>query len=382
MEYRRLGKSGLEVSALSLGAEHLEHADLATTREVVELAMDHGINYVDLFMATPDVRDHFGTVLQGKRERMHIAGHLGSALTDDGQYTPTRERQRAKDHFFDLLRRLHTDYVDVLFLHYVDEMEDLDNHILAPGGLLELAQELRQQGHARAIAMSSHTVPPALKIVKTGALDALMFPVNPAFDRMRGDENLGDVFDQGPNALIESHGAAHDRRELFLTCQEQQVGVVAMKPYGGGMLLSPDRNPGLPLTPVQCLHYALSQPGVSCVVPGCRNRQEMEAALAYLTASDADKDYAQVVASYRHSAAGACTYCNHCLPCPAGIDIAAIHQLYHEALYVDKAVALEAYGRLEHVASDCIACGQCAQRCPFQVDVVANMEACARLLEQ
>lgn len=380
MQYRRLGKSDLQVSALSLGAEHLEHADLATTRDVVDMAMEHGINYVDLFMATPDVRDHFGLILRGKRDKMQVAGHLGSALTADGQYTRTRNRQQAKDHFFDLLRRLHTDYIDVLYLHFVDEVEDLEQDILAPGGLLELAQELQRQGYARALAMSSHTVPPSLQIVKTGALDALMFPVNPAFDRMRGDVSLDDVFNQGPNAVIEAQGAAHERRELFLTCQEKQVGIVAMKPYGGGMLLSPDRNPGIPLTPVQCLHYALSQPGVSCVVPGCRNRAEMEAALAYLTASEQEKDYADAVASYRFSAAGACTYCNHCLPCPAGIDIAAVHRLYHEALYVNAEDAQRSYSQLPHTASDCIACGQCETRCPFQVGVIENMRACAELM--
>ena len=113
------------MSVVGLGAEHLEHASKDTIVAVVDEAVDNGVNYIDLFMASPNVRDNFGIALRNRRQKVMVAGHLGVALKN-GQYYKTRDRSLAEQYFDDLLTRLQTDYIDALMLHFVDEADDYE----------------------------------------------------------------------------------------------------------------------------------------------------------------------------------------------------------------------------------------------------------------
>ena len=169
-----------------------------------------------------------------------------------------------------------------------------------------------------------------------------------------------------------------ERDELYHACARHGVGIVAMKPYAAGWLFAPENAVGMALTPVQCLHYALSQPGVATVVPGCKTVEQMRAALAYLEAAKKRG----ITASSRPARCGraqCCMYCNHCLPCPAGIDIGAIARLGDAAGRGLTATLLEQYRLLAVRASACTNCGLCRERCPFSVDPAANMRRAAEV---
>jgi aryl-alcohol dehydrogenase-like predicted oxidoreductase len=119
MRYKRLGRTAVDVGVVGLGAEYLERAPRDTVISVVDVAIDEGINYIDLFMASPDVRDNFGIALRNRRHKVMVAGHIGSGFGND-QYYRTRDTKECRQFFIDLLQRLQTDYIDVLMLHYVD----------------------------------------------------------------------------------------------------------------------------------------------------------------------------------------------------------------------------------------------------------------------
>jgi hypothetical protein len=201
-----------------------------------------------------------------------------------------------------------------------------------------------------------------------------MFSINPAGDPLPGDIRLKNVLKK--NLYNLSTGpedeSTLERKKLYHTCAIQEVGLVAMKPYAGGVLFR--ENPSsIILTPVQCINYALSQPGVCTVVPGCKNVTEMKAALAFLDATDDEKDYSTINVNSIWKLRGSCMYCNHCLPCPVGIDIGTIIRLTDTAIYGSvENIALE-YEILLSKASHCTECGVCMERCPFGVDVVANI---------
>jgi predicted aldo/keto reductase-like oxidoreductase len=373
MRYRRLGKTGVEVGIVGLGAEYLEHSSKETVVSVVDEAISNGVNYIDLFMASPGVRDNFGIALKNRRYQVMIAGHLGSAF-GDGQYYRTRDLDISESFFHDLLNRLQTDYIDVLMLHYVDEPDEYDV-IFKSGEFLKLAQRLKGEGKARFIGMSSHRMPSSLKAVKSGYIDVLMYPVNPVFDTLSGSLSLEETLDekwsdqsQKPQTKLKI-----ERRELYQACAAYDVGIIAMKPYAAGRLFNPSNASGIVLTPVQCLHYALSQPGVCTVVPGCKDVGEMKAAIAYLDASDEERDYSLINASSFWKLQGSCMYCNHCLPCPVGIDIGTITRLADIANYKTSSIITSQYESLATLASECTQCGVCMERCPFDVDVTSNM---------
>lgn len=156
-----------------------------------------------------------------------------------------------------------------------------------------------------------------------------------------------------------------------------------MKGYVGGRLFSAESSPfGVALTPVQCLHYALTRPAVASVMAGYDTPAHVDAAVAYETASEDEKDYASVLASApRHAYIGQCTYCGHCAPCPSGINIAMVNKLYDLAKMQDTVppTVRAHYEELAAHAADCIKCGGCESRCPFGVHVIERMEAAARL---
>jgi predicted aldo/keto reductase-like oxidoreductase len=157
-----------------------------------------------------------------------------------------------------------------------------------------------------------------------------------------------------------------------------------MKPYGGGRLFDEKRSPfGVALTPVQCIHYALTKPGVASVLCGYDTKEQVDAAVAYETAEEAEKDYASVLArAPRHSfSGGECTYCGHCRPCPAEIDIAMVNKLYDLAVMQPQVPASvrEHYRALAHHAEECVGCRSCEERCPFGVKIAERMEKAAAL---
>jgi predicted aldo/keto reductase-like oxidoreductase len=369
MEYRRLGRTGFEVSAIGLGTEYLIGRPRECVIGVIHRAIERGINYFDLFFAQPEFRDTMGLAFAGHRDRVFLAAHLGAAH-QDGQYKRTRTLKTSEHFFHDFLTRYDTDHIDVLVLHNSDGQKDYDR-LTKPNGLLEMAMRFRQEGKARFIGFSGHTVPTALQAVESEVIDVLMFPVNLAANAVPG------------------------KTDLLKACVTQNVGLAAMKPYAGGKLLNKEHAVRMshyhtggdasrlrkqsPITPVQCLSYVLSQAGVSTALPGCANQEQLAAALAYLDAPEEARDFSALLAEFEQYVEGECVYCNHCLPCPAKIDIGQINRLLDAAQRQLTAELRAAYAALPAKAPACTQCGACADRCPFGVPVIAKMEQAVAL---
>jgi uncharacterized protein len=373
MIYRKLGKTDLRVSAVGIGTEFLLKASQETTTEIVQRAVDSGINYFDVLFADPDYRNHFGEAFKGLRDQVIITGHL-----------PVNDPlETCRSSFADHLKRLQIDAVDIVFVSCCDGEANYQS-AMQPGGHYELAVEMVAKGRARFIGFSSHTVPVALQAVRSGKFNLLMFPINPAFDSLPGEtgtDDLGNLWEKAyqGNRAEDSHGVIFERKQLYEECARQNIGLVAMKPFAAGWLFRPDMNTGF--TPTNLLHYALSQTGVSCVVPGVSSFEQLEQDLAYFQASEAEKDFSAAVAQSRWDYQGTCMYCNHCQPCPTGIDISEVNRLRNLAKESSVESIQQAYLQLAKKASDCQSCGVCMERCPFNVDVIENMRQAVEIFE-
>jgi len=369
LTHRTLGRTGLSVSEIGLGTEFLLGLLQDEAVGVIHEAIDRGINYIDMFWAQPEFRDNMGAAFRGRRKDVFITAHLGSTIRD-GQYAVSRDVHVCTDFFYDYLTRMETDHADVLFVHNCNSAEDYDT-ASSPGGLIELAQSFVKEGKARFIGLSCHNVATALRAIESGAIDVLMFPVNLASYAVPG------------------------KHKLLLVCAEYNVGLVAMKVYGGGSLLREksvvelqdyqmgrQEMPGAPLhytvkteiTPVKCMAYVLDRPQVATTVPGCKSVKELCDALQYYDAAGEEKDYALILPAFLEFATGECVYCNHCLPCPSTIDIGRTISLLEQGKHELTDELRASYAELDTDASDCIACGQCTSRCPFGVDVIQKME--------
>lgn len=379
LEYRELGRTGLKVSEIGMGCEGFVGKPYEQVKEMVDVMEAAGVNCIDLYTSNPQVRTDLGRAMEGRREKFILQAHLCS-VWKNGQYQRTRVLCEVKEGFQEQLRLLNTDHVEIGMIHYVDSMADWEG--VRTGGVLAYAQELRDKGVIGSIGLSSHNPEVALAAVNSGLIQVLMFSVNPCYDLQPADEDVEQLWNE-KNYEKPLVNMDPQRQELYETCQRLGVGITVMKAFGGGDLLSETLSPaGKALTLYQCLHYALTRPGVASVMSGARNVEELKTSIAYERATDEERDYAAAFAALpKISWVGHCMYCGHCAPCPVGIDVASVTKFLNltKAQGMVPETVREHYAVLPHHAGECVACGACEKRCPFQVPVVENMRQTAQV---
>lgn len=376
MEYREIGKTGLKSSIIGMGCEHLDGKPLDVVEATINCAVENGINYFDMFMPGADIRKKLGKAIAGKRNKIMIQGHICSTDVNQ-QYDISRDLDTAKRYFEDLLKYLDTDYIDFGMLFFMDSDEALAD--IEKNGILDYALSLKEQGAVKHLGASSHNAPIAKKLVERGLIDVLMFAINPAYDLTAATKDILELADYDFTREMDK-----SRMELYKSCEKNGVGITVMKSLCAGKLLSKEFTPfEEPMTVPQCIHYALSRPAVCSVLIGYASPAEVETAIKYFDLTEVEKDYSEIVSKTRKEMRGSCVYCSHCQPCPQGIDIAAVNKYLDIAELDTSNIApsvIHHYNSLVANGADCIACGNCEERCPFDVGIVENMQRADELL--
>lgn len=373
MNYRELGKSGIYVSEIGLGCEGFLGLSQDEYIKCFDYLEEQGINCIDMYSPNPEFRKNVGAALKGRRDKFVLQMHIGT-IWENGQYLRTRDLGKCIYSFEQQLKLTGTDHAEICLIHYCDKDEDWRK--IRDGGILEYLQNLRSKGIVKAIGISSHNPVTSMKAITEGQLDAIMFSVNPCYDIMPAEEDIENIY------LHESYQKIHinmdpERERLYEFCQRNGIGITVMKALGAGDLLSKTNSlAGIALTPLQCIHYALSRPGVATVLAGCRTIDEIRECATYETSSDEEKDYVSALLQMKQiSWKGRCMYCGHCAPCPKRISVADVTKLLNLALAQDNLpeTVREHYKILSAHAGDCIGCKICESRCPFGVTVTENM---------
>lgn len=355
MEYRKLPHGGENISILGLGTSSIQQAGEREIEETVVLALENGINYFDMASAEAKPFAAYGRAMRGSRDKIYYQIHFGADY-ETGTYGWTVNLDKMRRSVDWQLRMLQTDYIDFGFIHCIDEASDLSK--VLKSGILEYISDLKAQGVVRHIGLSSHTPELVNRVLDMGILDMLMFSINPAYDYRHGDYAIGSV---------------DERMKLYRRCEAEGVGISVMKAFSGGQLLDARTSPfRQALSEYQCIQYALDKPGVLTVLPGIRGKDDLKRIIGFCDASAEEKDYSVLGSFAPADAVGSCVYCNHCKPCPAGLDVGLINKYYDLAKAGDHLVR-EHYQKLEIKADRCIKCGHCNSRCPFHVDQMARM---------
>jgi predicted aldo/keto reductase-like oxidoreductase len=245
------------------------------------------------------------------------------------------------------------------------------------------ARRQNERGIIRAIGASCHNSEIAGRIAATGAVDIIMFSVNPVFDMTPVNADIYALLDD--RKLKDNYSLAIDpgRTAFYRFCEQKGVSITVMKTLLAGKLLDASLSPfGKAMSTGQCIHYALTRPAVASVLLGCKSEGEIADALSYFDKTEAELDYSGALEGYGEKYRGNCLYCNHCQPCPSRIDIAAVTRYADIASLNEKDIpptVAQHYMSLEKHGSDCIACGSCEEKCPFAVPVIENMKKARQL---
>ena len=359
MRYRTNKRTGDQISEIGMGTAYIGEADRKDAVRTVRHAFESGINYYDLAAGDGAAFPIFGEALQDVRDQVMYQIHFGADYSS-GTYGWSLDLDTVKRSVDRQLKELRTDYINYGFIHCQDESSDWKTY--QENGILDYLLSMKKQGVVRHIGASSHTPSVIQEILDTGLIDMLMFSVNPAYDYQHGEYAFGGV---------------DERSAVYRRCEKEGVGISCMKPFSGGQLLSAQTSPfGQALTQYQCIRYALDKPGVLTVLPGAQSVEEIDHLLRYYEQQEDELDYSIIGSFAPPEASGKCVYCNHCEPCPCGLDIGMINKFYDLAKIGDD-MAREHYLALRRTASACLSCGHCNSRCPFNVDQMSRMEEIA-----
>ncbi|MCM1101731.1 MAG: aldo/keto reductase [Clostridium sp.] len=359
MEYRVNRRTGDRISALGFGTSYIAEAGERDAVATIQRAYEGGVNYYDLATADSRTFSCFGTALGAVRKNVLYQVHFG-ANYETGTYGWSTDGETIRRGIEWQLAQLRTDYIDYGFIHCIDEISDWRDY--RQNGALAYLLQMKEQGVVKHIGLSSHTPSTIRKVLDDIGVDMLMFSANPGYDYQRGDYAKGSV---------------DERSAIYRRCEAEGIGISVMKPFSGGQLLDAAVSPfGKALTAYQCIRYALDRPGVLTVLPGMSSVAQVERLLAYFEAPEEEKDYSVIGSFSPAEAVGKCVYCNHCKPCPMGLDIGIINKYYDLAQNGDS-MAAEHYRNLEVKADACAQCGHCESRCPFHVKQESRMKEIA-----
>ncbi len=335
MEKRILGKTDMEVSVVGFGGIPLQGLSPAEAERLLHHALDMGINFFDSARAYTDSEEKMGKALSGKRDNIFLASKALSRTAD----SMAAELEAS-------LKNLRTDRIDLYQTHSVGSLEQLEK-ILAPGGAYEALSKAREAGKIRWIGVTGHSRPVLCKAVETGLFDTVQLPFNPIEDEWEQD--------------------------LLPAAREAGMGTIGMKPLAGGAI----RNARA------AIRFSLTR-GIDVSIPGMDAIEQVDenCSAGDGLAPQGDDELAGLQREKKLWGERFCRRCAYCMPCPEGLDIPFL--LLIEGYYTRYGLegwARERLAALPKTYDDCTACGECLERCPYNLPIPDMMaEAGGRIV--
>ena len=331
MQYVNFGQTGLKISRLGFGGIPIQRIDQPGTRELLIAAHKAGVNYIDTARAYTVSEEWIGQSLEeaGLRDDFILATKCRALTKAD------MEAEIATS-----LKNLRTDHIE-LFQFHNPSMEGLQT-ILAPGGAMEALLEAKAKGVVGHIGITAHLAAVFETALDIPEIETIMFPYN----------------------IVEQQG-----KELIDRCAAAGKGFIDMKPLAGGAIEDGRL----------ALRYVLSNPAVTVAIPGMATVDELNANVAGAANIDPLPPEEEAACQAVRDALGTqfCRRCNYCQPCTAGISISGIFVLEgYLQRYGLGDWAQKRYDALNKKAGDCVGCGACEKRCPYQLPIRQMLARC------
>ena len=329
MEYTMLGSTGLRISRMGFGGIPIQKTDAQVTRALMEELVAHGVNYIDTARGYTVSEAYLGEALVGLRDRFVLATK-----------SMARTKEAMARDIETSLQNLRTDRIDLYQVHN-PSLAELEQ-VVAPGGALEALLEAKAAGKIRHIGVTAHMATVFERALTLPWVETVMFPYN----------------------IVETQGEA-----LMKRAHEQGVGFICMKPLAGGALEDA----------ALAMRFIAQNPDVSVVIPGmCDVREVRQNIDAFEnTAPLTEGELARIETIRKELGTQFCRRCNYCQPCTAGISMSGIFVLEgYLNRYGLGDWARQRYAAMAKKAGDCVGCGVCETRCPYQLPIREMLKRC------
>ena len=331
MEYKILGKTGLKISRMGFGGIPIQRVDQETTKQLMKKLVEEGINYIDTAKGYTVSEAYLGYALEGIRDQFVIATKSMS-----------RTKEAMANDILDSLKALRTDYIDLYQVHNPNN-EQLDT-VIGAGGALEALLEAKDQGLIGHIGLTAYSVEVFKRALEYDWVETIMFPYN----------------------FIEQQGA-----DLIKKCQEKNIGFIDMKPLAGGAIEDA----------TLALRYICQNPDVTVVIPGMADIKEIDENVKACCDSSplCEEEINKIESIKKQLGHQFCRRCNYCAPCSVGISIPSVFLFagYLERYNLED-WARDRYASLPVKASQCIECGLCETRCPYELPIRDMLKKCTQ----
>jgi len=323
MEKIRFGKTELMVSKVAFGGIPVMRVTKNEAVKLVRETINMGINFIDTAHGYADSEEKIGEAIKVfKREELIIATK-----------SPANDKKSFNEQLELSLKRLGTDYIDIMQLHNIGDVKKRDA-CFAQGGSYEGLMEAVKAGKVRFPGFSTHSLELCIEIMKSGKFDVVQFPFN-----------------------FIDYAAANEAIPL---AKELDLGFIAMKPMGGGRL----DDAGLAFRYLLQFDSIIPDPGIEKIEEIHEIAQLVESRPPFTVQ---DKEAVEKLRA--DFGATWCHRCDYCQPCPQEIDISWVLS----AESCRKRFTLERFkqmlGPSIEKARTCLQCGQCSARCPYHLDV-------------
>ena len=323
MDKVRLGKTELMVSKIALGGIPIMRVSGRDGAALVRESIRLGINFIDTANVYGDSEEKIGDGIKNTaRESLVITTK-----------TQANDKKTFMEHLDLSLKRMGTDYIDIYQLHSVSSQQRFDA-VFGSGGAMEGMEEAINAGKIRFPGFSGHNIPIALEVMRTGRFDVVQLPFN----------------------YID-----HDAKdEAIPLAKELDMGFIAMKPMGGGLLHNAELS----------FRYLLQFDSI-IPDPGIEKIEEIReiAAIVERHPSLTEDDRREIEKLRTEFGSSWCHRCDYCQPCPQGIAISAVLTAVSnfKRFSLDKTKAL--VGNAIEKGKSCITCGECVKRCPYHMEI-------------
>jgi len=320
MQHIIFGKTGLKVSRTGFGCIPIQRIPYDESTALLRRTYNGGITLFDTANGYTTSEDRIGTALSHVRDNIVLCTK-SSAQTPDAML----------GHLENSLKMLQTDYIDVFQFHnpsFVPKPGDSD-------GLYDAMSKAKSQGKILFLGITAHRRNLALEAVRSGLYDTLQYP----FSYLSTDDELA----------------------LIAECNRHNVGILAMKGLGGGILSN-----------AKAAFAFLRQYDSAVPIWGMQKMEQLEEFLAYEAAPPKLDDALQrAIDMDRSKFTGSfCRACGYCLPCPAKIPIpmAARMELLLGRMAKEQFLSEDWQENMRKI-DDCISCGHCIAKCPYELNV-------------